>query len=191
MLATIAVIAALLGLLAISIALAVRVLKLEASVLALHDSQRRASSSLETGASDTPRPLEGLQIALAITQDHPHPIFADILSEHLLAEDVSVVHLLNPEQSQHLLSDWSDPENDPDILIEGDVHSNGYAEVYYTAELSCRSAGKTLCTLIEKPPHGDRPSNLALELVSRLKKELLKQTSRDERRTAIRELQGP
>jgi hypothetical protein len=65
---------------------------------------------------------------------------------------------------------------------------NGYAEIYYQADFSCSNAQHAICNLIEKPPHGDRPANLAMELVARIKTELEKRISRDERREAVREL---
>jgi hypothetical protein len=120
------------------------------------------------------RPLEGLRVALDIRQDHTHPVFANLLKEQLLAEDVT--DLTTPDTA--------------DIVIEGNLVCNGYAEIYYEADFTCRTATEPICTLIEKPPHGDRPQNLAIELVARLKRELTKLESRNERRAAIRELRG-
>lgn len=134
-------------------------------------------------------PLEGLRIALAITQDHAHPIFANLLKEHLLTEDVTEIAMLSPSEMAALKQDWNDG---PDILISGDIVCNGYAEIYYQADLVCSTPHQAICTLIERPPHGDRPSNLCLELVKRLSVELEKLMTRNERRLAIRELRdGP
>ena len=137
------------------------------------------------------RPLQGLRIALAITQDHPHPVFANLLKEQLLSEDVTDITLLTPAEATRLQTDWKQRTDGPDILIGGDIVCNSYAEIYYTADLTCSAADQAICNLIEKPPHGDRPSNLAIDLVARLKTELEKLVGRDDRRRAIRELQGP
>ena len=58
------------------------------------------------------------------------------------------------------------------------------------AELACRTPKETLFTLIDRPAHGDRPGNLAIELVTRIKVEYEKSASRNDRRTALRELNG-
>jgi hypothetical protein len=70
------------------------------------------------------------------------------------------------------------------VAIKGEIACNGYADVYYRAELTAGAEGEIFLTLSEKPPHGDRPANLALELVHRLKIELRKR----ERGLALREL---
>jgi hypothetical protein len=137
-----------------------------------------------------PRPLEGLRVAVAITQDHPHAVFVDVLKDQLFAEDVTDILVLSAEEAALLDKNWKDRKDAPDILIKGDIVCNGYAEIYYTADFICSNATDAICTLIEKPPHGDRPSNLAIELVARLKKELGKIVGRNERRQAIRELKG-
>jgi hypothetical protein len=118
------------------------------------------------------KPLAGLKIRIAVSQDHPHAVFAALLKEQLLVDDVDVV------------------EGEADIDIAGTVACNGYAEVYYTAELICRSSSGVILTMVEKPAHGDRQSNLAIELVTRLKHELEKLVTRNERRRALRELGG-
>lgn len=117
------------------------------------------------------KPLEGLRIALAIEQDHPHPVFVTLLKELLLREEAELVE-----------------GADCDLTISGHLVGNGYADVYYTAELVCFTSGGPLFTLLERPPHGDRPGNLALELVTRLKREIEKSVIRNERRTALKEL---
>ena len=116
------------------------------------------------------RPLEGLHVDLQVGQDHPHPVFANLLKELLLREDA-------------LISSES-----PDLLVEGRIVCNGYADVYFTAELTCRFRGEPVCVVIEKPPHGDRQENLARELLAKLNKELGKSAQRTERHTALREL---
>ena len=133
-------------------------------------------------------PLSGLRIGLAISQDHSHPVFVDLLKEQLFKEDVTDISILTPGETRALQDSWKSRPNAPDIFIAGDVVCNGYAEVYYEAEFTCSTPEQAICTLIEKPPHGDRPSNLALELVTRLKAELQKVLERNERRSAIREL---
>jgi len=124
------------------------------------------------------RYLEGLRIAVAVSQDHPHPVFANLLKEQLLREDAAEVVLL------------AAPSDGFDVLITGTLTCNGYAEIYYQADLACQWAGAPLCSLVERPPHGDRPVNLAIELTTKVKREIEKLTSRSERRDAIRELRG-
>jgi hypothetical protein len=116
-------------------------------------------------------PLTGLRVALQLDQDHTHPVFANLLKELLVREDISI------------------ESHAPDLLISGRIVCNGYADVYYTAEITCRLGSEPICVLIEKPPHGDRQENLARELVAKLRKELLKTTERSERSTALRELE--
>ncbi len=118
------------------------------------------------GVLPNPSPLHGLRFALSIEQDHPNPVLATLLKEALLKEDALIV------------------ETDPDVRVEGNVMCNGYADVYFRANLVCRIADETLITLTEKPPHGDRQENLAREVVARLKTEMAKA----ERRNALREL---
>jgi hypothetical protein len=125
----------------------------------------------------TPSILQGSRVALSITQDHPHPVFVDCLKEVLFQRDAADVVLVEAGKA-----------SDCDLLIEGSVVCNGYANVYYEADLSCSEREQPICRLIEKPPHGDRPSNLALELVSRIEKELHSLSTRGERGRAVREL---
>jgi hypothetical protein len=136
------------------------------------------SPPLQLPEPAAPKPLEGLRIAVNIRQDHPNPIFANLVKEQLLLEDVAEVSFL-------ATPDWQDSA---DILVRGNLLCNGYAEIYYQADIECLSPSEAICTLTEKPAHGDRPTNLAIELVSRLKFELEKLVSRNERRRAIREL---
>ena len=110
-------------------------------------------------------PLAGLRVALDLDQDHPNAPFAALLRERLLREDVIL-------------------DENADLAVSGTLVCNGYADVYYRAEIAVRAGGETLFLLAEKPPHGDRPENLALELVDRLKTEWAKR----ERQGAIREL---
>jgi len=126
--------------------------------------------------SQGPKPLYGLRIALDIKQDHSYPVFAEMLKELLLKEDVAEVMIGS------MLSD------EADIRIAGSLTCNGYADVYYQADLSCRTRSEAICTVMEKPSGGDRPENLALELVTTLSKRLDVLVRRDERRKAINEL---
>jgi hypothetical protein len=135
-------------------------------------------------------PLQGVRIALAITQDHPNAVFVELLKDQLFAQDVTDIVVLTPTEATSFLEDWKTQLDAPEILISGNVICNGYTEIYYTAEFTCSNREQAICTLIEKPPQGDRPVNLAIELVARLKKELEKLISRNERRQAIRELKN-
>jgi len=80
-------------------------------------------------------------------------------------------------------------ESRVDIFISGTLTCNGYAEVYYQAEFTCFASGEAICTIIERPPGGDRPENLAMELVTKLSSKLDEFVRRNERRRAIDELQ--
>jgi hypothetical protein len=120
-----------------------------------------------------PTPLAGLRIAIDVSQDNPHPIVANLLRDQLLGEDAEIVD-----------------REEADIVISGSVVCNGYAEIYYQAELTCRTQLETICAVSQKPPHGDRPANLAIELIAKLKSELESLVSRSERRRALRELRG-
>jgi len=160
--------------------------RLRAAELALANSPSTGTALPEP---PEPRPLEGLRVGVAITQDHPHAPFADLLKEHLFAEDVSDISILSPEAAKALRANWTS-DDAPDILIAGEIACNGYAEVYYTADISCFTPQEAVCTVVERPPHGDRPVNLATGLISKLKQELDKIVGRDERRRAVRELRG-
>lgn len=152
--------------LGISLALAVRVRALtERPVL-----EERMVSAIEPGPLS---PLAGRLVAIQIEQDHPHSLFAGLVKEALLLEDAEVVG-----------------EESAEIVVRGRIVCNGYADIYYEAEFACELGARPLCTLIERPPHGDRPGNLVLELIGRLKRELNKAVVRNERRDALRELQG-
>lgn len=132
------------------------------------------------------KPLEGLRIALAVKQDHPHPVFANLLKEHLLRQDVSDVSFTSVSD----FAAWKESDLRADILIAGSLTCNGYAEVYYQAEFSCYTANEPICTVIERPPGGDRPENLAMELVTKMGLKLDELLTRNERRRAIGELRG-
>jgi hypothetical protein len=97
---------------------------------------------------------------------------------------------LDAAEASQLQAGWDQRSDAPDILVTGDLVCNGYAEIYYQAELACLSPHQEICRLTEKPAHGDRPANLAIEAVSKLESELDKLVSRHERRRAIRELHG-
>jgi len=164
-----------------SLALAIRLRQLEERLSAALTSSRQGKGRSLPASADLPNPLQGQRIAIANTQDHAHPVFANLLKEQLLKEDVADAFILRPEE----LSSWSEKAA---ILISGRVVCNGYAEIYYEADFTCQTEKEPICTLIEKPPHGDRPGNLAIELVARLKTELEKSQGRQERRQAISEL---
>ena len=115
-----------------------------------------------------PRPLHGLRVAVAVAQDHPHPIFANLLKEALAEEEALLV------------------EREADFAIQARLVGNGYADVYYEAEVSALGGKTPLFAFTERPPHGDRPENLAREVVARLREEARKR----ERRAALRELHG-
>lgn len=117
-------------------------------------------------------PLQGCTAWVEITQDLPQRVVQSLVVEAFLKEDVAV----------------ASSEAESDLVVKGSVSCNGYSEIYYTAELSIYFRGSLLCSIIEKPPHGDRPSNLAFEVVDRIKREVEKGRSRGERLDAIREL---
>ena len=165
--------------------LAVRLMRLESQLKSLEGPSRQAL------VEPPSRPLQGLRVAVGVTQDYAQPVFANLLRECLFGEDVTEVQLLGTAEVASLHQSWREQGSGPDILIAGEVVCNGYSEIYYTAEFTCSTADQVICTLTEKPPHGDRPINLASDLVARLKTELEKLVSRDDRRRAIRELQGP
>jgi hypothetical protein len=159
--------------LGLSLALVFRVRHLEGRLKATSTSLSPPTVSPEHRSS----PLQGLRIGLNVSQDHAHAAFVNLLKEMLLAEDVTDIVVVNSGDAPNV-----------DILIVGQLVCNGYAEVYYEAEFTCFIGNEPFCSLVERPPHGDRPSNLALELVKRLKCELDKVISRGERRRALREL---
>lgn len=119
---------------------------------------------LESERVTEPNPLHGLRLDLHIAQDHPHIPFVALLRDALLREGAIL--------------------EEGGLSINGIVVCNGYADVYYRADLTVQEGGEPLFALAERPPHGDRPGNLALELVNRLKAELRKR----ERQNALREL---
>lgn len=176
MLEIVAGVVALAGL-AVSLALAAKVQRLEARLRIAEQSPAPAPALPEPMPE---RPLERLRIALSIEQDHSHPVFANLLKEQLLTEDVDSIVLLPTGAAP----DW----NATDILISGKLTCNGYAEIFYETDLTCFSPVEPICTVVQRPPHGDRPVNLAVELVAKLKVELEKLDSRIERRRALREL---
>lgn len=120
--------------------------------------------------------LQGLRVAIDLQQDHAHPVFAELLRDTLLGRDVAEVILGRSDTCV--------------CVIDGHVTCHGYTDVYFEADLTCTAPSGVVCTLIEKPPSGDRQENLALEIVSRMVKELEKSERRGERRAALSEL-GP
>ena len=169
--------------LVVSLMVFAKVASLSNRPLAIH-----ASAALEPIPSALeealPSVLQGSKVGLSITQDHPHPVFVDCLKEALFKRDAADVILLGALDA----ADWKAGPEAPDLLIQGSVVCNGYANVYYEADLTCSDREKAICRLIEKPPHGDRPSNLALELVSKIESEVKKLVRRGERGRAVREL---
>ncbi len=158
------------------VTLARRVRELERAMAVLSTTREPAKTRL--ALPKNPSPLHGLRIAIAIRQDHPHPVFANLLREQLLKEDVAEVVLVEPGQEH----------NEADIFVTGEITCNGYAEVYYRAELTASARKEAICTLVEKPPDGDRPGNLAIEFMALLNAKLDTLISRNERRRALREL---
>ena len=151
------------------------------------------SISRQPSGLELPEPakaLEGLRIAVEISQDHAHPVFADLLKEQLMKEEVAEVRLLMSGEGKSQLDRLKGGKPDFDILITGGLTCNGYAEVYYQAEFACYTANELICTLIERPPGGDRPSNLAIELITKLSSKLDDLERRSERRQALYELRG-
>jgi hypothetical protein len=137
----------------------------------------------------TPSHLEGLSVVLSIKQDHTHPVFANMLTETLRKLDAEV-STISPDEFDDFLERWGSHADCGDLLISGNVTCNGYAEVYYRAEITCATRSETICTMVENPAAGDRQANLAKELVARIETEITKRLSRNERRLALRELRG-
>ncbi len=135
-------------------------------------------------------PVEGLTVVLAISQDHAHPVFANMLSETLQRLDAEV-STTSPAALPEFRTEWLTHPEKADLLISGSVTCNGYSEVYYRAELTCATRSETIVTTIENPATGDRQANLAKELVSQIEMEITKRVSRTERRLALRELNTP
>ncbi len=132
------------------------------------------------------RPLEGMKVWMQIEQDHPSKPFSKTLEEELYSEDVADV---SPTGGELMLDGWKRSDG-PDLLIYGHVACNGYSDVYYKAEFTCSTPDGRLCVLQRNPPHGDRPANLALELVAQIKSDIEKSKTRNERGKAIQELNG-
>lgn len=118
-------------------------------------------------------PLAGLVVALDVQQDHPVAPWSQLLKEDLLKAGVA---------------EMVEPPSESDLTITGHIVCNGYSDVYFEADLQVSTRSGVLLRLIEKPPHGDRPNNLAIELVDRINKELGKRSTREERKAALREL---
>lgn len=122
-------------------------------------------------------PLEGLRIGIAIKQDHEKPTFAELLKDRLNREDADAVILSSGQ-----------PRDGLDALISGTIQCNGYADVYYSADLICTAVGEAVVKIGEKPAEGGRQSNLAAGLVGKLKREIEQSILRAERRRALREM---
>lgn len=153
------------------------------------DMRLRNTEKTLSGESDKPalawhepaaHPLRDVRIALVIRQDSQYPLFATMLREMFLAEDASEVEMFNTIAEAEA---WG-----PEILVSGEVVCNGYSEVYYSADLTCKTPHQMVTAIVEKPAQGDRPSNLGLELVEKLKADLTRLLLREERRKALREL---
>jgi len=156
---------------------------------------RRALAALDRSATSPvleqamAKPLEGLRVMLAVSQDHHHPVFARLLKERLLREDIIAVDEFGGSPAD-AVDAWSGGRIDADLMIAGGLTCNGYAEVYYHAEFTCYAPTETVCTIVEKPSGGDRPENLAMEIVAQLGGKLDELVHRNERRRAIGELHG-
>jgi hypothetical protein len=148
-------------------ALARRVSELERQ---LHLALTEPPAALQLPEPETQKPLEGLRVRIVVEQDHPQPVFAGLLKEQFEAEDAEIT------------------DDAPDLTIQGQIVCNGYSDIYYSADLRCTSGDRTILTFSQKPPHGDRPQNLAIEIVAGLKSELKKLVERSERQRALREL---
>ena len=151
--------------LAVALALAARVATLSCRVRALETGSDRRASPASLPANGH---LHGLRIEFSIHQDHPLNPFEATLAGALAERGAVRV------------------DADGDVRLAGTIKGNGYADVYFDADLAAEAGGRTLLRMRERPPHGDRPENLARELVARLEEEL----ARGERQGALREL-GP
>ncbi|MBC8066161.1 MAG: hypothetical protein H7Y17_15115 [Chlorobia bacterium] len=178
-------VAAVIGGISVALVVGDRQRRFETRIIAVEKALDSAKQ-LPVVTSTPPRLLAGLRVALCVNQDHTHPVFATLLKDQLLAMVVSSVEILPSANVDKLKASWGDDSQD--ILIAGDLTCNGYAEIYFHADFTCYAPNETICTLIERPPHGDRPGNLAIELVDKLNVELEKLVERRERRLAIREL---
>ena len=138
------------------------------------EARERSLDSRDAPSLAAPSKLAGLTFRLTISQDHPYPIFARLLKDELEKANAAVVEL----------------HADSDIQVEGSIHCNGYSDIYFQAELTASNAEGPFSVIIEKPPHGDRPENLAREIVSRIESDWSKQEDRRERGSAIRELRN-
>lgn len=150
------------------------IVALAARLRALEDRQREieARPSMALPEPIVDRPLAGLSISLRIEQDHPNAPFTDLLRREFEKEDAAVV------------------ASNEDVVIRGALACNGYADIYFTADISCYRNGEAICTVVERPPHGDRPINLATEIIARLKCEIKKIEEHSERHQAIKELKS-
>ncbi|HJP83731.1 MAG TPA: hypothetical protein VJ835_09530 [Fimbriimonadaceae bacterium] len=140
----------------------------------INETRDRSLESVDSPSLVAPSKLAGLTFRLTISQDHPYPIFARLLKDELEKADAGVV----------------ESDADSDIRIEGSIHCNGYSDIYFQAELTASNAEGPFSVIIEKPPHGDRPENLAREIVSRIESDWTKREDRRERGSAIRELRN-
>jgi hypothetical protein len=124
--------------------------------------------------------LAGMRIRLSVRQDHARPLFANSLREALLREDVQDVLIVgDPSAHGAAKGEW---------LISGTITCNGYSDVYFNADLTCTLGEETVCSWSHRPPQGDRPENLVLEIVSTLTSKLADRARKNERRKALSEL---
>lgn len=124
--------------------------------------------------------LAGMRICLALRQDHPRPLFANSLREALLREDVQdVVIAGDPSAHEVANGEW---------LISGTITCNGYSDVYFIADLTCTLGVETVCSWSLRPPQGDRPENLILEILCTMTSKLADRVRKNERRQALSEL---
>lgn len=123
-------------------------------------------------------PLAGRGIWVDIQQDHPLPIVADRLAAQLSLRDAEVRTGISSE----------DVTGPSDGRIVGEILCNGYADVYYQAQISVWIGDELLMTLRSRPEGGDRPDNLAMELVAEIEEKLTTSERRTERQRALQEL---
>jgi hypothetical protein len=160
--------------LAISAASLLAMLVLSTRIRALEQRQQELESHPQASlpAPVEEKPLAGQTVRLQIEQDHPSAPFAALLRDQLAREDVAIT-----------------AENS-DLEIRGSVRCNGYADIYFGADLTCYQGSHPICTVLERPPHGDRPLNLATDLIARLKREIQKSEEHSERHRALKELKS-
>lgn len=149
----------------ISLHLATRVADLHARLSAFE--MKSKAIKVEAVAVGRPFDFKGRKVALVIEQDHPTPIFENILKDQLLREGASVVKSLQVSPGTRSIYD---------LVISGRIGCDGFADVYYESDLVCSAGADTVCVLVDRPLHGERPLNLAKQLIERVKEDWNKTT---------------